>query len=348
MAGVYRLLKSKWTPPFEDHTSFSGKTVLITGATGGLGLEAAQKIAALGPAKLIITARNGQKGQVAKSQIESHIQHVQRAEGSGGVEIDVYELDMGEFASVKAFADRVDANVARLDAVILNAGQTNSAWGKSIEGWEQTLQVNTISTVLLALLLLPKLLVTADAKQPAHLNFISSGTATRVNPGLARKYYDRPKALQAMSDEKAWPGGPTQYGLSKLLLEYSMRHIATLPSLRPPSGQVKVVVNSACPGMCKTDLGRQYTNKSILFRTLVWIFFAIFARTAENGSRTYVSALTRDSGSQGKLWKEDRYFDGGPMLETEEGKKFGEKIWKETVNVLESFEPRVGVLIKDK
>ena len=75
MAAMWRLVSSKWNLPFEEKTSFAGKTILITGTTiGGLGFEAAQKIAALNPAKLIITARSEKKGQAAKEQIQPYLQ----------------------------------------------------------------------------------------------------------------------------------------------------------------------------------------------------------------------------------------------------------------------------------
>jgi NAD(P)-dependent dehydrogenase (short-subunit alcohol dehydrogenase family) len=342
MAALWRIVSQKWNLPFEENTSFAGKTVLITGTTiGGLGFEAAQKIAALDPTKLIITARSEKKGQAAKEQIERYIQSRKGSGRGASPEIEIYTLDMDDFSNVKAFAEKVNANIAELHAVILNAGVTNRAWSMTREGWEQTLQVNTISTALLALLLLPKLLSSGDTKNPTHLNFISSGSARLVKPEKVRQFYDSPNALQAMSAEKAWLGGMGHYALSKLLLEYAMRHIAMLPSVVSTSGEPKVIVNSVCPGMCKTDLGRQYTDKSLLYRILLWIMSLLIMRSAEAGSREYVSAITRGKESQGKLWKDDRYFDGGEMVESAEGKKFGEKIWKEMVGVMESIEPKV-------
>ena len=347
MAGLFRILRGKYILPVDTTTSFAGKTVLITGATTGLGLEAAKKVAALNPEKLVITARTKEKGQYAKEQIELHLRELTTDSGSRSVDIDIYLLDMSEFASVKAFAELINARIRKLDVVILNAGQHNKAWSKSVDGWEQDLQVNSLSTTLLALLLLPNLLAAADSdpKHPPHLNFISSGLARVVNPSLVHKYYDSPSALLAMSAEKAWPGGQPQYGLSKLLLEYSMRHIARLPAVSPPSGPVKVVVNSACPGMCKTDLGRAYTANSILFTFLVWLMSLLVLRSAEAGSRTYVSAVTRSDESQGKLWKDDRYFDGGEMIDSDDGKTFGEKMWREMVDVVAESSPNVKAFI---
>lgn len=344
MGALWRVVSSKWNLPFEERTSFAGKTVLITGTTvGGLGFEAAQKIAALDPTRLIITARSEKKGQAAKEQIERYIQSHSAGGRKASPEIEVYLLDMDDFSNIKAFAEKVNANIPKLHAVILNIGLINRAWSTTREGWEQILQVNTISTTLLALLLLPKLLSSSNSETPTHLTFISSGTAISVKPDRVRQFYDSPSALKAISAEKSWPGGMGQYALSKLLLEYAMRHIAVLPSVASTSGGTKIIVNSACPGICKTDLGHQYTDSSLLFRILAWIEYLIVGRSAEAGSRQYVSAITRGKESQGKLWKDDRYYDGGEMLESAEGKKFGEKIWQEMVEVMESIEPKVSV-----
>ena len=346
MAALWRVVSSKWNLPFDEKTSFAGKTVLITGTTiSGLGFEAAQKIAALNATKLIITARSEKKGQAAKEHIERYV----RSKGGSGKpaspQIEIYILDMDDFSSVKAFAEKVNDNLPKLDAVILNAGVTNRAWSKTREGWEQTLQVNTISTTLLAILLLPKLLSSGDFENPTHLNFISSGTARSIKPDNVRKFYDSPNALEAMSAEKGWSGSMPQYALSKLLLEYAMRQIAMLPSVMSTSGEAKVIVNSTCPGICKTDLARQYTQKSLFYRIAIWIMFLLIGRSAEAGSRQYVSAITRGRESQGKLWKNDVYFDGGKMVENAEGKKFGEKMWKELVGAMETIEPKVRSIL---
>ena len=111
---------------------------------------------------------------------------------------------------------------------------------------------------------------------------------------------------------------------------------------------MKVVINSACPGMCKSELGRQYTENNILFRIALWLLFLLVGRSAEVGSRTYISAVTRNVEGQGKLWKNDKYFYGGEMIETAEGRKFGGKIWKEMTDVVEKADPKVKGIMAAK
>lgn len=310
MAAFYRLLHAKWHPPAPTENTFSGRTVLITGGASGLGLEAAKKIASLDAWTVIITARDRAKGEMAKEEIEFVCQERAMDE----LDIQVWPLDMSDFSSVKKFADRVNKELPRLDVAILNAGQMNRFWSKVSDAngpWEMTLMVNTLATVFLALLLLPKLLSTAKAKgaDPAdrpHLNFISSGTDALQKPENFSKYEGGQNVLQAVSEKEAY-AGLKQYAISKLFLEYGMRRIASLPSIAKESGEKTVIVNSTCPGMCKSALGRSVAHRTLVLRFFIWLFVSIFARSADEGSRSYVSGVTRGIDGHGKMWKNDQY-----------------------------------------
>lgn len=59
-----------------------------------------------------------------------------------------------------------------------------------------------------------------------------------------------------------------------------------------------VIVNAVCPGLCKTDLGRSF---GLWFKIAVFVFFAALARSAEQGSRSLVSATALGAESHGTL-----------------------------------------------
>ena len=101
----------------------------------------------------MLTQKNGRavrsiaKGEAAKAEIESE-------SGRTGV-VDVWELDLSHYASVKTFPKRT-ASLDCLDAAVLNAGIATEKY-EILEDNESTITVNGISSVLLGLLLLPTL-----------------------------------------------------------------------------------------------------------------------------------------------------------------------------------------------
>ena len=128
-------------------TDCTGKTVIITGANVGLGKEAARHFTRLNVKKLIIACRSIEKGEAAKADIEA-------STGRKGV-IEVWQLDLSSYESVKDFAKRAQG-LERIDTLLENAGvATNNFY--EVAGNESTITVNVVSTFLLALLLLPKL-----------------------------------------------------------------------------------------------------------------------------------------------------------------------------------------------
>src|ERR1700744_5342539 len=99
-------------PPADPTRSFTGKTVLITGATVGIGFEAATKFAALGASKIIIGSRSLERGNKAKELIE------QKTECGSHV-IQIVELDMESYASIQAFANSVSKKFRPIHIAVL-------------------------------------------------------------------------------------------------------------------------------------------------------------------------------------------------------------------------------------
>ncbi|KAL4796968.1 hypothetical protein BDV19DRAFT_68101 [Aspergillus venezuelensis] len=318
MAALIRLIRTQLNPPTEPTVSFAGKTVVLTGATAGLGFEAAIKLLNLGVESLIIGSRSPQRGEATKTELEK------RTNRRGVVQI--WELEMNSFQSVKEFAKRVDG-LKHLDVALLNAGIWNREFNTSPEGWEETLQVNTLSTSLLALLLLPKLRACSSDEKQTHLTVVSSQQFVRVQ---AKTLETDGPLLEHFNDAQRF-SGPKQYGASKLLLEYVLKTVAGC--LRNDDGTIPVIVNTVSPGLCVSSLGRQYTR--FYHRVVVWIMYKLFARTAEQGSRSLVSASYQGIESHGKCWRSDGYLDESTALTAgEQGKQFQAKAWKEIMDVL--------------
>ncbi|KAJ5769318.1 NAD(P)-binding protein [Penicillium odoratum] len=330
MAGLFRLLKMQYTPPTDPRgISLAGKTVLLTGATSGLGYEAAIKFLNLGVDSLVIGSRSLERGNRTKAEIE-------KLTSRPGV-VQVWELEMNSFQSVKDFASRVNKELPRVDIALLNAGLWNREYGQSPEGWEETLQVNTLSTSLLALLLLPKLRESSGA-EPTHLSVVSSQQFVRAKAASL-------ETEGSLLEHLNFPGrfqGPKQYGVSKLLLEYVMKNIADL--VRNEDGTLPIIVNTISPGLCQSSLTRQYLRR-FYERWLSWLAYRLFARTTEQGSRSLVSATLQGVESQGKCWRSDGYLDESKALTTgTKGKEFQAKAWEEIMELLSSQADVRGII----
>ncbi len=98
---------------------------------------------------LIVACRNIEKGEAAKRSILASCL-------SSEASISVWQLDLADYASVKSFGKRIESDLSRLDAIVLNAGLDTREFSLS-EDNETTLTVNVVSTFLLGLLALPEL-----------------------------------------------------------------------------------------------------------------------------------------------------------------------------------------------
>lgn len=155
-------------------TKFTGKTVIVTGANSGLGLEAARHFVRLHASRVILAVRDTSKGEAALKTIEE-------STGRRGI-IQRWQLDLASYASVESFATRINDTLDRLDIVAQNAGvYTLSGFSKSGQD-EHHITVNVVSTMLLALLLLPKLRQTqASTGCEAVMTFTGSWMHTLVS-----------------------------------------------------------------------------------------------------------------------------------------------------------------------
>lgn len=144
-------------------------TFIVTGANIGLGLETARHLVRLGSTKVIMAVRNTEAGEEAARDIEA-------STNTKGVAV-VWHLDLGNYESVKAFAKRAIEDLERLDGLVENASIALDKWSTS-ENHETTTTVNVYSTVLLGVLLFPKLKETGRKFNVSpHLVVVSSGLA---------------------------------------------------------------------------------------------------------------------------------------------------------------------------
>ena len=129
-------------------SDFSGQTIIVTGSNTGLGLEAARHFIRLKAAKVILAVRTISKGEAAAVEISE-------STNTPKSRVEVWQLDLSNSDSVKAFAARVDT-LERLDAFVQNAGILTNIF-TLVEGQESHIAINVTNAVLLGLLVMPKL-----------------------------------------------------------------------------------------------------------------------------------------------------------------------------------------------
>ncbi len=145
---------------FGDHLPGVGRVVLITGATSGLGLEAAVQLARAGAAVRFL-ARDATRAQSARTQI---------VDRSGNDDVDFGVADLADLAAVERFAEDVLRDHDHLDALIHNAGALLADRVVTTDGMEFTFQTQVVAPTLLTARLAPLL-----RKAPGRVVFVSSG-----------------------------------------------------------------------------------------------------------------------------------------------------------------------------
>jgi NAD(P)-dependent dehydrogenase (short-subunit alcohol dehydrogenase family) len=139
----------------------TGKTVLITGGTGGIGRAAAISLSSMG-ARVGITGRDRARAEQAAAAI---------ALESGGPAVDVFVADMSSQAELRRLAGDVLSAYPRLNVLLNNVGGFWAHRHVTVDGLEHTFALNHLAPFLLTSLLLERL----KASAPARVVTVSSG-----------------------------------------------------------------------------------------------------------------------------------------------------------------------------
>jgi NAD(P)-dependent dehydrogenase (short-subunit alcohol dehydrogenase family) len=131
-----------------------GRTAVVTGANGGLGLSTARALAAAG-ADVVIAARNQERAAEAMGRIRDAVPEAR---------LSLVELDLGSLESVRVAAERILATRERIDLLVNNAGVMGIPEGRTTDGFEMQLGVDHLGHFALTARLLPALLKATAAR----------------------------------------------------------------------------------------------------------------------------------------------------------------------------------------
>jgi NAD(P)-dependent dehydrogenase (short-subunit alcohol dehydrogenase family) len=274
-----------------------GRTVLITGASSGLGYEAALKLARLG-ANVVMVARDAQRGETALAAVQA----VARP-----ASVSLLRCDMASLAAVRALAKDVAAHNDRLHGLVNNAGSVKMARETTPDGLEWTFAANYLGHFLLTNLLLDLLRRGA----PSRIVNVSSvghrqGTIDFDNLQFEHGGY---KIMSA-------------YGRSKLAQILFTRELA-----RRLQGS-GVTVNALHPGAVATGI---WTRETLPWYARAPIALAkrLFMTTPSEGADRilYLATSPDVEGATGGYYEKDRLVQPSPAARDEE---LAVRLWNES------------------
>lgn len=168
------------------------RTVVITGASSGIGRAAAIELAALG-ADVVVIGRNAERTRAV-------------AETTGGR---AYIADFERLDDVRRLADELNADLPTIHVLANNAGNISTGGRhETVDGFDVTFQRNHLAGFLLTNLLLPKLVATAADAPPASVRIIQTSSDASRNGRIRLDDLDTRRG--------PWLGGWRAYGTSKL------------------------------------------------------------------------------------------------------------------------------------
>jgi len=249
----------------------AGKSILVTGATSGIGLEASVELARRG-ARLLLVGRDAARTAAAEADV--------RARG-GSSDVSHLLCDFSSQAAIRRLAGEVLARLDRLHVLINNAGGVNKARTTSADGIETTFAVNHLGYFLLTNLLRDLLVKSAPARvvTVASVNH-RTGTMDFDDLGFERGGY---RIMRA-------------YGRSKLA---NVLFAAELARRLAGTG---VTSNSLHPGTVSTNI---WSGAPTWAKPLIFLLYRPGFITAEKGAKTIVQ-LAADPELEGVTGK---YFE---------------------------------------
>ncbi|KAL7802205.1 putative short-chain dehydrogenase [Trichoderma aethiopicum] len=309
---LYRQLLAK-TPPLAQDANLSGKVAIVTGSNSGLGLETARQLVRLGLSKLILAVRSESKGEAARKELLADT-------GAAPEEIEVWNLDLSSYESITQFADRAKA-LHRLDIAILNAGlfQAKETFNPAT-GYEQCVQVNYLSSMLLMTLLL-RALKPKPGAPPGRLVLVSSDTAAWVD---FKERDSRPILPIFKKKAEKWDM-QERYGVSKLLGQF---YLTELAKRVPPS---VVTIDAVNPGFCYgTALTRD--GDGTLTGALINGFRRIVGKPSSVGALSIVhAAVSFGEDAHGQYTEDGEIRPMAPIIYKPEAQEIGKQLWDETM-----------------
>jgi len=275
-----------------------GKTVIVTGASSGIGKETALELAHRG-ARVILACRNIKKADSVKEMIVKE---------SGNENVVVRELDLASLSSVRKFAAEILKSESRLDVLINNAGCVTLEKTLTEDGLELQMQSNHFGHFLLTNLLLGLLKKSAPSRvinnssmlHQFACNFDVANLNSEISYNSSQVYYNS-KLCQLL--------------FSRYLAPLIMKDGVTINSLHPGAVQSELLRNAPAWFRCIAELAFRFLFKSSEEGAQTSIHLAVADEVATTTGEYFsdcktasTSKLAKDDGLAKKLWEASEHF----------------------------------------
>lgn len=275
----------------------TGKTAIVTGASSGLGEEAARALASRG-CEVILAVRSQDKGAVIAEEIRK---------GCPAANVAVMELDLLDLASVKRFVASFRDSGRPLNILMCNAGLALVPFQTTKEGQESQFATNHLGHFLLVTLLLDVLSATA----------VACGQDSRV------------VVLASLVHHFSYPGGidfrtltdPDMYNMTKAYGQSKLCNILFTRLLNEKLQGRKVTAVCCHPGSINTDLGRHLTNPLM---PAVMLMARPFMKSIAQGAATQVFLATAEGVCGGEYYEDCNIASSSPWSHD---KLLAKKLW---------------------
>jgi NAD(P)-dependent dehydrogenase (short-subunit alcohol dehydrogenase family) len=262
----------RWTAA--DVPDQSGRTAVVTGASGGLGLETAEVLAGHG-ATVVLAGRDLGKTERAADRIRS---------AAAGASVLVVHLDLASLASVREAAEQIRDACPSLDLLINNAGVMAIPREVTEDGFERTLATNHLGHFALTGLLLGRMLDT-----PGSRVVTVSSNGHRMGEGVMH--------FEDLQLERGYQPWPAYYRskLANLLFTYELERRLT-------GAGADTMALAAHPGNARTDLWRHSRLDQALYRPGLRPLTFWFAQSAHMGALATLRAATDPAAAGGEYY----------------------------------------------
>jgi len=240
-----------------------GRTILVTGATNGIGLESSVQLAGMG-ATVVMVGRDPGRTERALAEVKRR---------SGSADVSSLLCDFSSLAQVRALADGFRARHPRLDVLVNNAGGVNAARTITVDGLETTFAVNHLGPFLLTTLL---------------LDLLEKSAPSRIVNVASEAHRQGVIDFENLQFEKGGYGTLKAYANSKLANILFTRELS-----RRLSGK-GVTVNCLHPGVVDTGIW----DKSPWYYKPLILPAKLFFISAEKGGRTITHLAASDAVAQ--------------------------------------------------